>query len=239
MSFEYKKRLEQMRQAVLDRGDTKFKTPAAKESLAETKGLVQRRAEEAIQSTKEQEEGLGLTIASALSQQAEDERMGSLRPKLRPSAPKPMRPRGRTDSYTESDDFNRIKGKLIDRGMPDHIAEAFAFNLKDESGFDSGINEKKPLVPGSRGGFGIYQATGPRRVDLENFTDSLGVSRDDEDAQLDFLVWETQNTERAAYNKIKKNNTVSGAAVSIVRDFLRPAKKHVKTRTKRYSAIGY
>jgi hypothetical protein len=239
MSFEYKKRLEQMRQAVLDRGDTKFKTPAAKESLVEAKGLVQRRAEEAIQSTKEQEEGLGLTIASALSQQAEDERMGSLRHKLRPSPTKPMRPRGRTDSYTESDDFNRIKGKLIDRGMPEHIAEAFAFNLKDESGFDSGINEKKPLVPGSRGGFGIYQATGPRRVDLENFTDGLGVSRDDEDAQLDFLVWETQNTERPAYNKVKKNNTVSGAAVSIVKDFLRPSEKHVKTRTKRYSAIGY
>ncbi len=46
---------------------------------------------------------------------------------------------------------------------------AFVMNFKDESGLDPGINEANPIVPGSRGGYGLYQLTGPRRKAYEAF----------------------------------------------------------------------
>ena len=58
--------------------------------------------------------------------------------------------------------------RLMERGLPQHVAEAFAMNMQDESGFDPGINEINPTVKGSRG-YGLYQLTGPRRRAYETF----------------------------------------------------------------------
>ena len=234
MSFEYKKQLEAMRKAVLDKGDTKFKTPSATELRVSSEGLMRRQVDEGADMIEKQSNGLGLTIASALAESSED--LGSIRPKARPE---PVRPRARFDSYKESDGFTRTKNKLIDRGMPSHIAEAFAYNFKDESNFQSGVNEANPIVKGSRGGYGLYQLTGPRRKAYEKYADDLGVPYSDEDAQLDFLMMELAGSERSAWNKIQKSTDVSSAAVSIVNNFLRPAKSHRSHRAKKYSAIGY
>ena len=37
----------------------------------------------------------------------------------------------------------------------EHVADGFVMNFKDESGLNPGINEQNPIVPGSRGGFGL------------------------------------------------------------------------------------
>jgi hypothetical protein len=63
---------------------------------------------------------------------------------------------------------------LVSRGMPEHIAEGFALNFQDESGMNPGINEASPIVPGSRGGFGLAQWTGPRRDALEGYATNSG-----------------------------------------------------------------
>ena len=46
---------------------------------------------------------------------------------------------------------------LVARGMPLHIAQGVVANMKAESGLQPGINEIAPVVPGSRGGFGLNQ----------------------------------------------------------------------------------
>lgn len=128
-----------------------------------------------------------------------------------------------------------LKQLMIDRGVPDHIADAFLMNFQDESGFDPGINEKDPIVPGSRGGFGLYQTTGPRRRAYEEFAKMRGAALDDPEAQIDFMMMELQGPESRAAESIFSAPDTRSAAVAIVRDFLRPSEEHLMSRMAKYS----
>lgn len=123
---------------------------------------------------------------------------------------------------------------LVQRGLPRHVAEGFAMNIGDESGFDPGINERNPTVPGSRGGFGLYQLTGPRRRAYEAFAAQRGAPLNDPDAQLDFLVRELQGPEQKAAQSILGAQTAGEAGAAIVRSFLRPAAEHRDRRAAKY-----
>src|SRR5690606_6581394 len=101
-----------------------------------------------------------------------------------------------------------------------------------------GINEKNPIVPGSRGGFGLYQLTGPRRREYEAFAAQRGVNPADVNAQLDFLAGElglpvqgVENlpffgSEGKAAQSILSAPDMATAAQAIVNNFLRPAPEH-------------
>ena len=123
---------------------------------------------------------------------------------------------------------------LVRRGMPLHIAQGFVTNFKDESGLNPGINEIAPLVPGSRGGYGLYQLTGPRRRQYEAWAADNGLELADPEAQLDFLMLELNTTEKSAWDKIKATATPGEAAAAIVNTFLRPAEAHRAKRESRY-----
>jgi hypothetical protein len=123
---------------------------------------------------------------------------------------------------------------LVQRGVAPHIAEAFALNARDESGLNPGINEIAPIVPGSRGGFGLMQWTGPRRRALEAFAAERGVPVDDPNLQMDFLMTELQGPEAAAWNAISSAGDTGTAAAAIVNKFLRPAESHRARREAAY-----
>ena len=127
-----------------------------------------------------------------------------------------------------------IKAGLVARGLPEHIAEGFVMNMQDESGLNPGINEANPVVPGSRGGFGLYQLTGPRRKAYEAYAAQRGVPLDDVDAQLDFMMSELQGPEAAAWEKISRTQNAGEAGAAIVNNFLRPASEHAASRTADY-----
>lgn len=124
---------------------------------------------------------------------------------------------------------------LVQRGMPEHVAQGFVMNFKDESGLNPGINEAAPIVPGSRGGYGFAQWTGPRRRNLEAFAQSRGLPVSDPGLQLDFLMTELQGPERAAYDAMLQTGTPQDAAVAIVNKFERPAEEHRARRVAAYS----
>lgn len=128
-----------------------------------------------------------------------------------------------------------LRSGLIQRGMPGHVADGFITNFKDESGLNPGINEAMPLVPGSRGGFGLAQWTGPRRVALERFAAAKGVSPADPDLQMDFLMQELQGSEADAGQSIMSAQTPQDAAVRVARDFLRPSPENLNRRVAAYS----
>lgn len=128
-----------------------------------------------------------------------------------------------------------LRQGLVQRGLPAHVADAFILNFQDESGLNPGINEAKPLVPGSRGGFGLSQWTGPRRVAYERFAAGRGAPLDDPDAQMDFLMMELQGSEARAARSILSAPDTATAAVAIVRDFLRPAPEHLARRSAKYA----
>ncbi len=137
-------------------------------------------------------------------------------------------------SAPTGDMAGRIRSGLIERGLPEHVADGFVLNMQDESGLNPGINEISPVVPGSRGGFGLYQLTGPRRVAYEQFAAQRGVDPADVDAQLDFLVHELQGPESAAARSIFAAQDTPTAAAAILNDFLRPAEEHRASRERRY-----
>lgn len=127
---------------------------------------------------------------------------------------------------------------LIDRGVPRTAALALAGNVSVESGYDPGINEIAPLVPGSRGGFGLIQWTGPRRRQLESFA---GDKVADYNTQLDFLVHELDTTERRARDAIYAASTPEDAARLVSERFLRPGIPHLDRRiaeTRRISGMA-
>lgn len=129
----------------------------------------------------------------------------------------------------------QIRAGLIRRGMAPHVADAFILNFQDESGLNPGINERAPIVPGSRGGFGLAQWTGPRRRQLEDFARQRGVAVSDLDAQLDFLMMELHGPESRAASRIFSAGNTADAAVAIVEDFLRPLETHQRSRAARYA----
>lgn len=131
-----------------------------------------------------------------------------------------------------------IRDGLIKRGLPGHVADAFVVNFQDESGLNPAINEKAPLVPGSRGGYGLYQLTGPRRVAYEQFAQQRGVDPADTNAQLDFLMTELQGPEASAAKGILSAPDTATAAQAIARDFLRPAPQNLEPRLARYAKLS-
>jgi|GEM_PF-3475408 len=133
---------------------------------------------------------------------------------------------------------SEIAAGLVKRGLPQHVADAFVMNMKDESGLNPGINEANPVVPGSRGGFGLYQLTGPRRRAYEAYAAQNGASPDSVDAQLDFMMSELQGPERSAYDAIMAAPDTGSAAAAIVNKFLRPAEQHRASREARYLRSG-
>lgn len=133
-------------------------------------------------------------------------------------------------------DPSSIKKGLLARGLPEHVADGFMMNFQDESGLNPGINEKNPTVAGSRGGFGLYQLTGPRRRAYESFAAQRGVDPADTDAQLDFLMTELQGPEANAAKSIMSAPDAGTAAAAIARNFLRPAKEHLDSRVAKYTS---
>lgn len=119
---------------------------------------------------------------------------------------------------------------LLQRGFPAHVAQGIIGNIAVESGFDPSINEIAPLVPGSRGGFGLFQHTGPRRRALEAFASQTGRPLADIDTQLDFVVQELGTTEKAAADALKGAKTTEEAARIFSEKFLRPGIPHLDQR---------
>jgi hypothetical protein len=123
-----------------------------------------------------------------------------------------------------------ILAGLVQRGIPLHVAQGMVANMMVESRLDPGINEIAPVVPGSRGGYGLNQWTGPRRRQFEDFAQERGVPFDDLNTQLDFTLWELQNTERGAWNALQGADDPVEAARIYSEQFLRPGIPHLDRR---------
>lgn len=141
-------------------------------------------------------------------------------------------------SLPTGDTAATIRAGLIQRGLPEHVADGFLMNFKDESSLNPNLNEAAPIVPGSRGGYGLAQWTGPRRVGLERFAAEKGVPVSDINLQLDYLSNELKGPEAAAAKSILATATPGDAAAAIATNFLRPAPEHLARRVAAYTAGG-
>lgn len=105
-------------------------------------------------------------------------------------------------------------------------------NLMHESGGFNSLQEIKPLVPGSRGGYGYAQWTGPRRNAFEDYAASNRLDPASYDANYGFLRHELANDpyESRQFNTVRNAKTAEEAARLISQNYLRPGIPHMDSR---------
>jgi hypothetical protein len=123
----------------------------------------------------------------------------------------------------------------LDLGIGKLDAIAILGNLGHESGGFEKLQEIKPIVPGSRGGYGWAQWTGPRRRAYEAWCKNKGLNPASNEANYGFLIHELKNTpEKAALPRTRVANTLYDKVVAFELGFLRahPKYKHYDSRHK-------
>lgn len=146
----------------------------------------------------------------------------------------PSSPKGIANDTMET----LVRTGLADRGYDPTMTEGMIMNFKDESGLRTDVNEAAPIVPGSRGGYGLAQWTGPRRTSLEEFAAARGKPASDMSVQLDFLDQELKGPERQAYDAMSGAQTPGDAAIAFLNQFERPAESHRNSRANRYASAS-
>ena len=115
--------------------------------------------------------------------------------------------------------FNFFKQYFQERNHnnPGYVAAAFVGNFMNESfaRLDPTIGEVDPLVPGSRGGFGIAQWTGPRRVQLEQYAAANNAYVGNFTMQLNWAAHELENDLRFVYTWLQEDQTIESATETV------------------------
>lgn len=108
-----------------------------------------------------------------------------------------------------------------------NITPQAAAGIVGQLGYESeglqAINERQPVVQGSRGGFGWAQWTGPRRREFESWAGRQGMDINTPEANYGFLVHELKNTpESRVLEKLQGVKDPQQAGRIFTDTFLRP-----------------
>lgn len=136
-----------------------------------------------------------------------------------------------------SDLFRSSVPRLMNRLMADmqcsalDAAAVFGNAGHESNGFRT-LQEIKPTVAGSRGGFGWFQWTGPRRRAFEAFCAKRKLKPSSEEANYGFLVTELHGDEAAAMPATKRAKTLRDKVIAFEMGYERAGVKHYDSRTK-------
>lgn len=126
---------------------------------------------------------------------------------------------------------------LMDRLMADfplslHDAAAIAGNGGAESNGFTAFQEIAPTVKNSRGGWGWFQWTGPRRRAFEAYCDRHGYDRKADESQYKFLFLELKGPEAKAIAAVKAAGTLKQKVIAFELAFERAGVKHYDSRVR-------
>ena len=111
-------------------------------------------------------------------------------------------------------------------------AAAIMGNLGHESLGFTALQEIKPTVKGSLGGYGWAQWTGPRRKDFEGYCKAGGLDPASDEASYGFLVTELAGPYRAAITKLKAATGIEPKVIAFEMAYERAGVKHYDSRYK-------
>lgn len=117
-------------------------------------------------------------------------------------------------------------------------ASAFVGNLATETDGFKSLQEYKPVVKGSKGGYGFAQWTDERRKAYEKWTDENGLDPSSYEANYGYLKEELTNTQKGTIENIGKNTIKRLKEIDNIEDatelvqdyYLRPGIKHTSKR---------
>lgn len=116
-------------------------------------------------------------------------------------------------------------------GTPEDAAAVFGNAGHESAGYKS-LQEIKPIVPGSRGGYGIMQWTGPRRREYEAYCKRNNLDPADMDSNYKFLFVELKGPEGRVLPKMFAAKGLNAKTKVFSETFLRPGIPHMESRYK-------
>lgn len=117
-----------------------------------------------------------------------------------------------------------------DFGLTPEQSAGFVGNLAHETGGFKFHQEIKPKVPGSRGGAGWAQWTGPRRKKFEQWAAKRGLDTRSDAANYGFLKHELETSESGTLEALRKTKNARDAALVVEKKFERSGVKNYKSR---------
>lgn len=105
-------------------------------------------------------------------------------------------------------------------------------NIGGETGGFKALQEIKPTVAGSRGGYGWMQWTGPRRKKYEAWAKAKNLNIASDETNYLYLVEETKTDEVHSLMQLRKTTTVESATETFMLQNLRPGAPHLEGRIK-------
>lgn len=102
----------------------------------------------------------------------------------------------------------------------DDVAAIYGNSGGETDGFRL-MQEEKPLVKGSRGGWSLFQWTGSRRVAFETYCKQKGLALDSFEAANEFLIYELKTTEKRSVTMVKQAAGLDAKTSAFFRAFER------------------
>ena len=129
--------------------------------------------------------------------------------------------------YSESAGFlaNRVEFLCIKR-IKEYWGETYTDETYTEAVNSGKITRERFLnpLPGKQYGYGAIQWTTPsRKAGLYDRTVAVGKSIADEDAQLDYIIYELENKYQSVMTVLKTTGSVKEASDKVLKDFESPA----------------
>jgi len=126
----------------------------------------------------------------------------------------------------------RLVGDISDAlGLTDVQAAGIEGNFDHETGGFKFMQELKPVVPGSKGGLGFAQWTGPRRKAFESWAKENNLDTNTYEANFGFFIHEVQNTNEGRFlEDLQEAETVEESTRIVSEQYLRPGKPMMKSR---------
>lgn len=121
---------------------------------------------------------------------------------------------------------------IEDFGVTVEEAAAVFGNAGYESLGFTKLQEIKPVVKGSRGGYGWFQWTGPRRRAFEAYCKKNGFDPSSNDANYKFLFVELTTTEKRSLDKLKAASGLDNKVIAFEDAFERAGVKRYPERVK-------
>lgn len=136
------------------------------------------------------------------------------------------------------------KDLMKDFDLTKEQAAAFVGNLAVESLDFKQLQEMKPLVKGSRGGFGFAQWTGDRRTAFEKWAKKNDLDPRSYEANYGYLKKELSSKDPVignigvnTVNKLKETNSIEEATTLVSEYYLRPGIPHLDRRQAKSKAV--
>jgi hypothetical protein len=107
---------------------------------------------------------------------------------------------------------------------------AIVGNLAHECNGFRTMQEIKPTVAGSKGGYGWAQWTGPRRKAFEAWCAQHALSVDSDEGNYGYLKFELETTEHKAIPELRKTVRLTDAVIAFEKNFERAGVKHYESR---------